>query len=53
MAGYKLAYVESHYTEDLETGITEAGKGVSRKALRNIANHSVNNFQKCLNKEPL
>jgi hypothetical protein len=40
-------------TEDLKTRITEAGRSVSRKALHKIANHPVNNFQKCLNKEPL
>ncbi|KAG2199818.1 hypothetical protein INT47_009431 [Mucor saturninus] len=36
-------------TEDLKTRITEAGRSVSRKSLHNITNHSVNNFQKCLN----
>lgn len=39
-------------TEDLKTRITEVAKSVSRKALHKIVNRSVNNFQKCLNKEP-
>lgn len=40
-------------TEDLKTRIAEASSGVSRTTLYNIANHSVNNFEKCFNKEPL
>ncbi|KAG1203139.1 hypothetical protein G6F70_001627 [Rhizopus microsporus] len=40
-------------TEDLKTRIAEASECVSRKTLHNIAYHSVNNFEKCFNKEPL
>ncbi|KAI9248334.1 hypothetical protein EDC94DRAFT_624986 [Helicostylum pulchrum] len=39
-------------TEDLKTRIAEASECVSRKTLHNIAYHSVNNFEKCFNKEP-
>ncbi|KAG2215958.1 hypothetical protein INT45_010102 [Circinella minor] len=40
-------------TEDLKTRISEASESISRKSLCNIAQHSINNFEKCLNKEPL
>ena len=39
-------------TKDLKTRISEVSESISRKTL-NIAQHSVNNFQKYLNKEPL
>lgn len=39
--------------EDLKTRITEASENVSKKTLHNIAQHSINNSQKCLNQEPL
>ncbi|KAG1473360.1 hypothetical protein G6F56_000996 [Rhizopus delemar] len=40
-------------TEDLKTRIAEASESVSRKTLYNIDNQSVNNFEKCFNKESL
>ncbi|KAG2192435.1 hypothetical protein INT46_000767 [Mucor plumbeus] len=39
--------------EDLRTRITEASEKVTRKNLCNFAQHSVNNFQKCLDRKPL
>lgn len=39
--------------EDLKTRISKASESVSRKTLHNIAQHSVENFQKCFDKEPL
>ncbi|KAG0741530.1 hypothetical protein G6F29_010666 [Rhizopus arrhizus] len=40
-------------TEDLKTRISEVSQSVSRKTLHNITQHSVENFQKCFDKEPL
>lgn len=39
-------------TENLKTRISEANENASRKTLHNIAQHSVENSQKCFDKEP-
>jgi transposase len=40
-------------TEDLKTRISEASEYISRKTLHNIAQHSVENFRRCFDKESL
>lgn len=37
--------------KDLKTRITEASQSIKRNTLQNISQHSINNFDKCLNKK--
>ncbi|GAA5816333.1 hypothetical protein MFLAVUS_009860 [Mucor flavus] len=40
-------------TEDLKTRIAEASESVCRKTFHNITVHSINNLEKCFDKQPL